>query len=247
MIAYEGSSMLDGAPIVLILTSTNRNRKTGEMIQSWILRADVSPLEALGSGKDSSVCGGCRHRPQHVGLQKIRKKREGLGGKGGWTGRTCYVIPLIPQGVWFRWQLGEYDGLPVSLGSTPLRIGSYGDPAAVPLEVWDELNPKEWTGYTSLWRGFPGLKKWCMASVSSKEEASQAQSLGWSTFRILKARESLLPGEKWCLATREGGMLKQCRDCLLCNGKGNQQIATRVHGPGKHFFKPEQLFLPLKI
>ena len=49
VILYEGPSLLDGEPIVAILTglrSSSCNRKTGAMLQTWIMRADVSPAEA---------------------------------------------------------------------------------------------------------------------------------------------------------------------------------------------------------
>ena len=45
-ILYEGPSMLDGAPIVVIATGfaeRSGNDKTGAMIQTWILRADIPP------------------------------------------------------------------------------------------------------------------------------------------------------------------------------------------------------------
>ena len=45
-ILYEGASMLDGAPIVVIATMKTSNRKTGDMVQTWILRSDVNPVEA---------------------------------------------------------------------------------------------------------------------------------------------------------------------------------------------------------
>ena len=40
----------------------SRNPKTGPMVQLWILRADVHPMEAISTGTDSSICGGCKHR-----------------------------------------------------------------------------------------------------------------------------------------------------------------------------------------
>ena len=41
-IIYDGPSMLDGEPIVAIATMKTSNRKTGEMVQVWILRSDVN-------------------------------------------------------------------------------------------------------------------------------------------------------------------------------------------------------------
>ena len=63
MIIYRGPSLLDGAPIVAIATVGSRNAKTGDMVQTWIMRDDVKPLAAAQSGADASVCGDCKHRP----------------------------------------------------------------------------------------------------------------------------------------------------------------------------------------
>lgn len=58
-VAYRGPSRLDGAPIVLIVTLASLNTKTGAMAQAWVLRSDISPQEAIGDGRDRSVCGDC--------------------------------------------------------------------------------------------------------------------------------------------------------------------------------------------
>ena len=63
-VLYEGPSMLDGVPIVVIATGfaeSSANDKTGAMIQTWILRQDIPPHHAFKSGEGSSVCGGCPH------------------------------------------------------------------------------------------------------------------------------------------------------------------------------------------
>lgn len=45
-VLYEGPSVLDGAPIVAIATMSTKNAKTGAMVQTWILRANMAPLAA---------------------------------------------------------------------------------------------------------------------------------------------------------------------------------------------------------
>jgi hypothetical protein len=53
IVLYRGPSLLDGSPIVAIATIGSTNVKTGPMVQTWILRADMNPLEASsqwGSG-----------------------------------------------------------------------------------------------------------------------------------------------------------------------------------------------------
>jgi hypothetical protein len=49
IVIYRGPSILDGSPIVVIATglgSGSSNRKTGALVQTWILRDDVSPIES---------------------------------------------------------------------------------------------------------------------------------------------------------------------------------------------------------
>ena len=77
LILYQGPSMLDGSPIVVIATgigNRSKNSKTGDMIQTHIIRADMKPMDAIWSGADSAICGDCVHR-----------------GDGTGKGRTCYV------------------------------------------------------------------------------------------------------------------------------------------------------------
>lgn len=61
-VLFEGPSAIDGAPVVVIAIVKSTNVKTGNMIQTYILRADMSPLEAAGQGLDYSICGDCPHR-----------------------------------------------------------------------------------------------------------------------------------------------------------------------------------------
>ena len=49
-IIYKGPSLLDGKPIVAIATYSNRNTKTGHVVQTYILRSDINPLEASKTG-----------------------------------------------------------------------------------------------------------------------------------------------------------------------------------------------------
>jgi hypothetical protein len=49
-VVWEGASLIDGSPIVLILTgfvSPTSNRKTGRLIQSWILQQEFVLLQQL--------------------------------------------------------------------------------------------------------------------------------------------------------------------------------------------------------
>jgi len=62
VVVWRGASEIDGAPIVMIvtgLTSKSQNSKTGAMMQTWILREDMDPMEAMRQNVDVSICGAC--------------------------------------------------------------------------------------------------------------------------------------------------------------------------------------------
>ena len=80
-IFYRGASQIDGAPIVGIATVNSGNRKTGVMVQTWIIRDDVHPVVASRTGADASICGNCPHRGQY----------DDDGNRVVGT-RTCYVM-----------------------------------------------------------------------------------------------------------------------------------------------------------
>lgn len=210
---YDGPSMLDGARIVVLLTGLRRpstNTKTGPMLQTWVLRYDVTPHVAQKTGADASVCGDCPLRPL------LRASRpDGL--------RSCYVKTF--QGPRSVWQHGR--DLPVTppeavralVAGRKVRRGSYGDPAAAPPWVWQALTstPRD-TGYTHQWRGFPALARSVMASVHDAREARRARARGFRTFRILRKNERPGPAEVLCPASKEAGARTTCERCGLCNG-----------------------------
>ena len=59
-IIYKGQSLLDGKPVVAIATYSDRNTKTGKVLQTYIIRSDISPLNASKTGADFSICGDCK-------------------------------------------------------------------------------------------------------------------------------------------------------------------------------------------
>ena len=86
----------------------------------------------------------------------------------------------------------------------PIRIGSYGDPTAVPFNVWKPiiLASVSHTGYSHNWKNCkPIWKQYLMASVQSLAEARIAQSQGWRTFRIIAPDASLSENEILCRHT----------------------------------------------
>lgn len=234
IILYRGPSKLDGSPIVAILTglqSASTNRKTGDMLQTWILRSDVSPTDAVKSGDDAGICGACVHR--------------GHDGKG----RTCYVtVVQAPTVVYHAYKRGIYPRATAkhfnAIAGRPIRFGSYGDPVAVPVDTWANLLrfTKQWTGYTHQWRNcHPAYQYLCMASVDSESEYREAKAQGWRTFRVRRSDAPLLASECVCPASDEGHHKTTCAGCVLCRGVASRakDVVIMAHGTGKRLFQLE--------
>lgn len=217
VILYQGPSMLDGEPIICIATMNTVNHKTGDMIQTWIIREDVTPMVAVQTGKDSSVCGRCPHRH--------------------FSGGACYVVPFqAPTQVFKTYHAGGYDKLDTQtlrrfLGRK-IRLGSYGDPAAVPYHVW--------LGVVGLCDGHTGythqfhhecfdvkLTDFCQVSVETVSQYKNAVEDNVGTFRVIPEGGTLQEGEIRCLNETTG---ISCLACGLCDGKHQNKIAITVHG-----------------
>lgn len=238
-VLYDGPSLIDGAPIVAIATMRSDNRKTGNMVQTWILRADQSPVDASKALADSSICGDCKHR-------------QSLGG-------ACYVnIGQGPNAVYRAYRAGKYEdrsGINAmgadarrAIGrGRKVRLGAYGDPAAVPSIIWGELltGADGHTGYTHQWRTLKAqsLRELCMASVDNDVEYTEARAMGWRTFRVATVMGILHKREFECASTARG---TQCIDCMACDGAGERgptkaSVAIVVHGSlAKRFTQARQ-------
>lgn len=235
-IIYRGPSLLDGKEIVAVATVSSRNIKTGAMVQTWIIRADIDPLTANRTGEDFSICGTCPLK----GIAAPDKT------SGTALDRACYVqIGQAPLGVYRGLGRGIY---PVcadlaALGEgQAVRLGSYGDPAAVPAYVWEQLTSKArtWTGYSHQ-KATSGAKpdfSRLMVSADNLEQAEQAWSERLRTFRVVASPLDVVRGKEIiCPATSEGGNKTNCSKCGLCSGasKLGKSIAVIAHGAGaKH-------------
>jgi hypothetical protein len=224
VILWEGPSEIDGKPIVVIATGikgrSSRNGKTGDLIQTWILRQDIAPHEAVHTGDDESICGKCPHRGEIVDGKNVS--------------RSCYVTVFqAPLSVWKTYRAGKYP-LAADLGKLHLaqrnvRLGAYGDPAAVPLWVWEcaLVHADKGTGYTHQWMNCdPGFAKYCMASADSACEALAAQAMGYRTFRVGTFAEKHARGEFLCPASEEAGKKVNCAQCLACGGTSSPNKAS---------------------
>lgn len=230
-VVFNGPSKLDGKPIVVVVTGFTKksaNPKTGgDLLQMWILCADMSPMSAVNSGADATICGNCIHRGIVVDGKNIE--------------RPCYVnVPFAPSGVWKAWKRGIYPTLTgkacrAMFKGRGVRLGAYGDPSAVPLVVLENLmrDTAFGTGYTHQWRDFPALAKWCMASADSEADRSFAKILGFRSFRVRSEADPVGDGEVVCPASKEAGHKTTCDVCKACGGneaKAKADIVIIVHG-----------------
>lgn len=221
---YDGPSVLTGDRVIGVTTGLSigsANRKTGEMAQAWILRADMPPMDAKRKNLDDAICGDCSMR-----------------GEGGF-GASCYVTPWLgPNNVWKKWSVGGYENAHRSSTEIPVRLGAYGDPAAIPFHVWDTYlhGSAGWIGYTHQWVTCDQeFRRMLMASVDNSCEMSLAQSYGWRTFRVRGKNDPIGVCEFVCPASNESGHRTTCRECLLCAGTSSpaRSVVIMAHGkPG---------------
>ena len=235
LVLYRGPSLLDGAPIVVVGMLSARNRKTGAMVQTYIQRADVDPVTASRLGLDASNCGACpmrgEARPDATTGQAAR--------------RDCYVLlGQGPTGVHKGLARGIYpdatDAADIAaLGRGRLvRIGTYGDGAAVPAWVWAALL-SEATAHTAYSHQFDVVGSSAdagryMQSANSEAEARDAWAKGRRTFRVVRSAAEIVKGsEIMCPASKEAGVRVQCAECRLCGGADTRakSIAIVDHGP----------------
>lgn len=189
---YDGPSIFDGQRIVAIALLSSGNAKTGNLVQTVMIRPDRNTNDARRDGSDESVCADCEQRPYAL-------HTTGCGG-------GCYVSAQMLGTIWKGYERGLYrtvepQFLMEAMDGRFVRVGTYGDPAALPVEVWWQLLEYAplWTGYTRQWRqgvNWPipetesefkrresTMQQFCMASVFDPPEYAEATEAGWRTFR----------------------------------------------------------------
>jgi hypothetical protein len=206
----------------------SNNRKTGEMIQLWILLRAMSPKESKRLGIDAiAQCAGCP-----------------LASNQG-----CYVDPRALASIWATYERGGY--APLVHGTVEfteffrgekVRFGAYGNPSLIPLPLVSEiaLLAECHTGYFHDWNLMPADRAraygaFFMASCEPSNFA-QAQAIGLRTFTTC-AEAGALPKEAGveCLSETKG---MTCAECGLCDGtqrsakrsKPLPSVWIKVHG-----------------
>ena len=273
---YDGPSLLDGSPIFAALVgldSPSANTATGTMAQIYIMRSDVSPVSAIATGADASICGECKMRGRVVsldtathiawGLDPSRRRAllqriESARGHGESTlniERACYVrTEQAPTVIFKAYAAGSYPNVAPEVAADmvkggELRIGAYGDSAALPIRAVRPLADAAeiLTNYTHAPGYSPGRAKrlapFTMASADSPGQALAYQEQGFRTFRVspnhtqradgTRLVADLLPGEYQCPKTLDKRVT--CIACGICDGTRRgiaANIAAPAHGRG---------------
>ena len=245
---------VDGDAIILTvsgLLTPSVNGKTSDMLQAIIMPEDLMPSDAIKTGQDAIVCGGCPLRPGSDG-----------------DGPTCYVWTWRgPDGVWRATHgtdtvrsitdtiaplrgcsdpsVGHNRNVCESRSHTtdrpvPIRLGTWGDPALIPLPILRELAApgRLSTGYSHQWKTCdPEYRRWLMASIdggNAEADRAEANARGWSTYRVRAKGEAPLPGSVECPYTGRADSVT-CSTCGLCcgseswlNGKPRKPLNVEV-------------------
>lgn len=250
MLIYRGPSLLDsvsdntgrvivaGTEIVVLATfaaGKTANSKTGGEIQTYIIRADMKPSAAIADGADTAVCGDCIHRSV-------------ASGGGG----TCYAHHVARRGgnaTYNQFAAGRSDSLDLEqFRGRVLRLGAYGDPAAVPFEAWQPLLAvvDGWTGYTHQWRRCDQrLRDYCMASCDNADDLADADAAGWRAYVVHPVGTPRPVGTVPCPAPRI-----KCEDCRKCSGVGlgrRGHVSIAAHGATAKRFTGIRQSLPLTV
>ena len=237
IILYAGPSILDRSPIVCIGTLKTANRKTGSMIQTWILPQHDDPLEAVRFDRNQGICGDCS-------LQGTYNQKTGKIER-----RTCYVtLAHAPLGIWRAWRRGSYAPQNTAharsmINGRQIRLGSYGDPGAIPIRLMRQW--VKWasghTGYThQIWSQTRtranALAAMLMISTETDAQRIKAQDNGWRTFHVRPDGEPVPDGDIDCPYYTHR---VSCEACLMCNGSDSsaKSISVPGHGAGKKYIQ----------
>jgi hypothetical protein len=224
--------------VVIQVLTPSKNRKTGNMMQSFILNKNLDPMFANKNGLDLQ-CGSCKLAGEINDDPNAKTAKD----------RVCYVsIYQSVLAVFKSFKKGNYPKIdPVELAKRinddpsfddrGQRHGSYGDTGTVPFHVLDsfqnkldEKKKRTLTGYTNQYtEKNASIHDFLMISANSLEQADQAWQNKKRTFRVLRENEQITKNEILCPFPKV-----QCNECGLCDGRKNaKSIAIEVHGAGK--------------
>lgn len=199
-------------------TRESQNRKTGDMIQIWIMLTDVNPVAAVQSGLDAvTICEGCPFA----------------------SGNGCYVnVGQSPLAIWKSYHSGNMPKLmpkdyATAFTGEKVRFGAYGNPTLIPLSMVKAIAKAStgWTGYFHNWKTMPAAKRnaynqFFMVSTETASSLKLANSLQLRVFHVSPVQPA---NTVECLADSRG---LTCAQCQLCQGwsKPAKSVWINPHG-----------------
>jgi len=198
------------------------NRKTGPMVQLWILSQDMDPVKSVKTGHDAkTICAGCPFA----------------------SGNGCYVnVGQSPLSIWRAYKRGSYGKLlPKDYGQffkgKTVRFGAYGNPSLIPLAIVKAVASASngWTGYFHNWKEMkPAMARaygqYFMVSTETEESRCKADSAGLRYFHVSPNKPS---DAIECLSDAKG---ITCEKCKLCAGLSKSRLPSvwiNPHGSKK--------------
>lgn len=207
-----GFTLFESNDIIVVATLKTSNRKTGNMVQVWILDPSTDPVQSVKTGKDAStVCKGCKFA----------------------SGNGCYVnVGQAPLQIWKGYHKGIYPMLQPKhydtvFGDRKVRFGAYGNPSMIPLGIVSYIAKvsKGWTGYFHDWHMMSAEKakaygKYFMASTETESSRCKASDIGLRYFHVSPNQpENTIE----CLSDTKG---ISCADCQLCQGLNKSRLQS---------------------
>ncbi len=239
-VMYEGPSLIGHGDIAAIATLRSENEKTGNMVQVWIVPTKLGLLEAVQNGQNSAACGGCplMGTPNLVNI----RRRDGTTEEVlRIKNRVCYVnLGRLDSTVMRAYKNGRYS--PYNrriherwLRGRLIRLGAYGDPAAMPDHIIEYLISvgSGHTGYSHQLfsierRRADKLAKHLMVSCHTPAQHNEAVRRGWRPFTVIAKNQQPPVGAIECPFYTHG---VQCDECQLCQGtsKRAKPVFVRAH------------------
>lgn len=202
------------------LARASQNSGTGEMLQVWIMRADIRPSACRREGARRATCGGCRLKAVCY-TRPPNRVWEGLARRGMVAGHDA-VVGAVATGADLS---GRRAAVLDLVRGRKIRWGADGDPCVIPADLMSAMCHASagWTGYTHSWRDprFSEHKRFLMASVESRRGAVDAVAAGWRWFRVRSSTDGC--GAVSGTVVREADCPKgsgklSCSECMFCSG-----------------------------
>ena len=236
LVGMERSKVRKGGHVLSFLSLWSGNAKTGISAQLWILDADYDPQTSYAFGTPANCPAECPFIDG--GDCYVTKWRASAGIY------RAYLRGSIPSLTPAQYR--DAFRLAKAKGSTFLRFGADGDPAAVNPKMLRALKAAAvaegiggHTGYTHAHARptVAPLADLLMASADDVVTARAARRRGWRTFRVASSPsdDGHEPGEVRCPASAERGHVATCATCGTCDGtsgSGPAGIVIRGHGAG---------------